>query len=339
MSCLKNGVLAFSTLGKNGRFANNVFQYAFLRMYAQKHGMSIETSEWIGQKIFGLNDPPVSRRLPTVYDWSNDINKALMPNASRVFKNTNIWGWFQYQTSYYKAFQKMFRSIFTPVESIKNKLDRAVSKLRCKGETVIGFHLRRGDYGKGDFYISPDKWYLQWLEKNWHTINNPVLFIASDDIQNAVHTFSRYSPITSESLGVSLPEAPFYSDYYILSQSDIMVVSNSSFSISACMLNTKAIEFFRPSLNEQKLIVFDPWNCEVVWKENKESPSCFNKLSQMEELKYAEFTQTIYSLCKENKIEEVIQYYDYNRGKLNLGSFDTAIDLVISKLKLKVLGS
>ena len=42
-----------STIGNNGRFANQLFQYAFLRIYAENHNLRIATSPWIGQTIFG----------------------------------------------------------------------------------------------------------------------------------------------------------------------------------------------------------------------------------------------------------------------------------------------
>lgn len=48
-----NRVLAMSTLGRNGRFGNQVFQYAFLRIYAHRHGLEVRVPEWIDHAALG----------------------------------------------------------------------------------------------------------------------------------------------------------------------------------------------------------------------------------------------------------------------------------------------
>ncbi|MEQ1830586.1 MAG: FkbM family methyltransferase, partial [Pirellula sp.] len=53
VSSADRGVLTARTLGRNGRFANQLFQYAFLRILARHHGLRVETSKWVGQLLFG----------------------------------------------------------------------------------------------------------------------------------------------------------------------------------------------------------------------------------------------------------------------------------------------
>lgn len=43
------------TLGQNGRFANQLFQYAFLRFYAREHGLDVQVPAWEGKKLGGFN--------------------------------------------------------------------------------------------------------------------------------------------------------------------------------------------------------------------------------------------------------------------------------------------
>ncbi|MEM1168897.1 MAG: hypothetical protein AAGJ08_07420 [Cyanobacteria bacterium P01_H01_bin.35] len=57
-------VLTMSYLGKLGRFGNQFFEYAFLKICAEKSGAQVETPPWIGQKLFGHNDAPISKQLP-----------------------------------------------------------------------------------------------------------------------------------------------------------------------------------------------------------------------------------------------------------------------------------
>lgn len=56
-------VLTMSSLGQLGRFGNQLFQHAFLRICAHKTGALVECPPWIGQILFGHNDAPISRRL------------------------------------------------------------------------------------------------------------------------------------------------------------------------------------------------------------------------------------------------------------------------------------
>ncbi|MEG4998382.1 FkbM family methyltransferase [Microcoleus sp. B4-D4] len=261
---VKKPVITMSTLGRNGRFANQIFQYAFLKIYAKEHNLKVETPAWSGQYLFGCNDSPISQELPVVTEPTNKLSAARIPNAKEIFKNVNFWGYFQYHTKYYKLHQEYFRSLFKPVRDIETKMKEAIARLRSRGKTIVGLHLRRGDYGYEDFFIAPSEWYKQWLKGLWETLDEPILFIASDEPEKVLSDFEGYNPITTKDLGLELPEAEFYPDFYLLSQCDIVAISNSSFSFAACMLNEKGKFFFRPHLSAQKVIPFDPWNSEPI---------------------------------------------------------------------------
>ncbi|MCC5606699.1 FkbM family methyltransferase [Nostoc sp. CHAB 5834] len=265
----KKAIITMSTFGKNGRFANQIFQYAFLKIYAQEHNLRVEIPSWIGQTIFGHNDPPISQLLPVFPEITNNIKDAIIPNTAQVFKNVDFWGYFQYNARYYAPHKEYFRSLFEPVAEIKTKLEEAVKNLRNKGKTVIGIHLRRGDYGYQHFFIAPSQWYLEWLENIWPTLDEPVLFIASDEIGKVKQDFSQYNPVTTRDLNCELEQADFYPDFYLLSKCDILAISNSSFSFAAAILNEEGKLFMRPHLPSKKLITFDPWSAETVFLDAK----------------------------------------------------------------------
>jgi len=262
-------IITMSTLGKNGRFANQLFQYAFLKIYAKKHNLEVRTPPWIGQYLFGHKDPPISGSLPEFKETTNELADAIIPNAKRKFENVDFWGYFQYHTSYYAPDKEYFRSLFKSVPEIEKQMNRAVSHLRSKGKTVVGMHLRRGDYGRGCFFVAPSKWYKNWLQDLWSKLDEPVLFIASDEPEKVLDDFAQYNPITTKQLCINLPKAEFYPDFYILSKCDIVSISNSSFSFVACMLNEQGRLFYRPRLSAEALIPFDPWNSETVFRDEK----------------------------------------------------------------------
>ena len=56
-----------SCLGGMGRFGNQLFQYAFAKSYADKYNCILEIpSDWIGWKIFELEDSVIEKKLPKV---------------------------------------------------------------------------------------------------------------------------------------------------------------------------------------------------------------------------------------------------------------------------------
>lgn len=261
-------VISMSSLGSNGRFGNQIFQYAFLKIYALKNKLRVETPAWIGQHLFGHKDPPITRQLPMVRQITYRLDRDPIPNAPVPFKNVDFWGYFQYNTQYYAPYKDYFRSLFKPVPAIETKMEEALALLRSKGKTVVGLHLRRGDYGtygpNSNFYVTPSWWYKEWLHGFWENMDNPVLFIASDELENELFHFSEFNPVTSKDLGAILPEASFYPDFYLLSHCDWVAISNSSFSFAACMLNVQGKYFVRPYPNISTFIPFDPWNSEVL---------------------------------------------------------------------------
>ncbi|MEQ8999220.1 MAG: FkbM family methyltransferase [Coleofasciculus sp. B1-GNL1-01] len=262
-------VITMSTLGKNGRFANQIFQYAFLKIYAKEHNLRVETPTWIGQYLFGHSEPPISKQFPLVIEETNELSEACIPAYKEGFHNVDFWGYFQYNTKYYAPHKEYFRSLFKPVPELERKMTAALERLRSRGKTVVGLHLRRGDYGYEYFFVAPNEWYIDWLKGLWETLEEPVLFIASDEPETVIGDFVEYNPITSQDLGIGLSEAQFYPDFYLLSQCDIVAISNSSFSFVACMLNEQGKFFFRPHLQSEKLIPFDPWNSETILRNVK----------------------------------------------------------------------
>jgi FkbM family methyltransferase len=265
-------VICMSSLGLNGRFANQLFQYAFLKIYAREHGLRVETPAWVGQHLFGQSDPPISRHFPEVRQDTHDLSRSrLVGIASPPMKNVDLWGYFQYHARYYAPHKEYFCSLMKPTPAIEGGLLQGLKKLRSKGTFTIGIHLRRGDYvydRPSD--IAPVEWYKDWLRGLWETLDQPVLFLASDEIDRVREDFKEYNPLTSSDLVKPLTEADFYPDFFFLTQCDAVAISNSTFSFVACMLNEHGKFFFRPHFQTRSLIPFDPWNSEPLFRERAE---------------------------------------------------------------------
>lgn len=260
-------VVTMTQLGERGRFANQLLQYAFLKTYAKIFHLRVETPEWIGQHLFGHNDPPISRILPTIKEWKQSKLGELFTEPVPRYKNVNFEGYFQLDAACYAPYQAYFRSLFEPLQGIKWKMEKGRARLLKKGNTVVGIHIRRGDYlayqGRPDkkkvFFLAPTSWYVDWLHRIWEDLDNPVLFLASDDLDEIKDDFREFNPITHSDVMKDFPLANYYPDFYLLSQCDVLAISNSTFSFVASLLNTNATRFVRPDNKLRRLIPYKPW--------------------------------------------------------------------------------
>ncbi|MDF2669030.1 MAG: methyltransferase FkbM family [Paenibacillus sp.] len=264
-------VITMSSLGENGRFGNQLFQYAFLKIYAKRYGLRVQTPEWIGASLFGHRDNPIRKKLPKAYENHIPDKEVLLTARKPLVTNVDFWGYFQFHTRYYAPYKEYFRYLYTPVPQVQERVEKGIKELRAIGKTLVGLHIRRGDYllrqnhevyGKLHF-PAPCEWYKKWLEAIWGTLVKPVLFIASDEPDTVLSHFSEYKPIRSRELFTAYSEEDFYLDHYILSHCDRLAISNSTFSFTASMLNSTATVFVRPDLEAQRLVAYDPWNSPV----------------------------------------------------------------------------
>lgn len=270
--------LSSEKIGKG--FGNKFFQYGFLKTYAKKHKLQAEAPKWIGRYLFDCKDPYISSELPVVKQISPNLKYDLIPNAKKPYKNVDFRGYFQYHTQYYAPYKDYFCSLFQPKPEIQVSLDKIITTLRSKGKTIIGLHLRRGDYSlrsEEHYFIPPNSWYIDWLNNIWDTLEAPVLFIASDEPHKVLSDFHSFHPITSIELGAILPKAIFYPDFYILTQCNMVAISNSTFSFAACMLNDQARVFMRPYPPKLSLVPFDPWNSDVLYRTDYHTKRYFFK--------------------------------------------------------------
>ncbi len=168
------------SLGSDGRFGNQILQYAFVRMYAQQYGLVAEFPDWIGRDIFDFDDPFPSEKLSVVTEKHADLFGSLRGQTGQVFADTDVRGYFCGNTGEWGARKSQFCALFTPGRKVENLLAQALDKIRERGTTIVAIHLRQTDYGYGRFWVAPSSWYLAWLRTIWPELDRPILYIASD---------------------------------------------------------------------------------------------------------------------------------------------------------------
>lgn len=238
----------------NGRFANQVLRYVFLKTCAKRYGLTVRIPKWDGNYLFGTDDPLPDRTYTTVIEKEVfDTNYTILndiPNPCDI----DIKGYCQYHTSWYTDAEKEYIKTLFPLSAATKEKFSTIEELltTIKGESKIGFHIRRGDYGFGSFPIIPVQWYIDWINTYWSLFYNPVLYIATDD-PSVIDSFKQWNPIYSNSTG-------FFADWYALSLCNIMVMPNSSFSYSAAMVGKSCKQAYRCELSKRAMVPIDIWN-------------------------------------------------------------------------------
>lgn len=287
---MKN-VITMSKFGRMGRFGNQVFQLMFLAKYAKDHALELQLPPWVGNQIFQTQFHPLTtRRLPVVaeLDETPDLRTARFPSNQAdgiVHRNFDYHGYAQYPTSYFAPSRDYLTSLFALKPVVTERLAEPVAKLQAMGDLVIGIHLRRGDYGRGMFYITPVTWYLKVLDEIWKNQSRPVLFI-STETPELVKEFDRFNPQTTDMLGVDLQAKPLLNynylkhdlriqdprqldwvpDWVLLRHSHILLIPNSTFSFSAAMFPlTGRGDCYKSKLTDGGgFELFDPWNAQPL---------------------------------------------------------------------------
>ena len=267
----------------DNRFGNQIFQYFFLKLVEDSLKLRATCPPWVGSQLFDLdfseecNDRAVTLDLEPNIDRSEGFSKELN-NIAEFCKlhadgAVNIRGYFQYHTWHYRNYKKLFLTSFTFREVIIQQITLAINNIGLKDAFIIGTHVRAGDYRKHTAYHS-----LFWMPsvdsyiraisniKDSH-IKNYVIYLASDEIEyfSPILLENGLTIITRENLFHELtPIQAMILDYYVLAISDALIISNSSFSFSASMLNQRSRIFMRPGVRSDDFIPFDPWNSHVL---------------------------------------------------------------------------
>jgi hypothetical protein len=306
-------------LGRHGRWGNTLMGYFFLKAFARVHQMASEVPRWIGEDLFGRQDDAITQVHPIIlYDMVSDICQeshypavtfSLAASRARTVRETggrtlfvlrdpllahpeyplpgpslDLEGPYFLHTRHLSPHRDYLRRLVQPVPALRERLESAWRDLSSRGDAVIGVHVRRSDFDgafsrQGFEFVAPARWYLAWLEQLWVRYDHPVLFLASDSLEEVLPAFNRYNPVTTRDLGVRLPpelldldlplahvepDASFFPDWFMLTRCHAVATSNSTFSFTACMMNETASLFVRPDLRLRTLVPFDPWDSEPL---------------------------------------------------------------------------
>ena len=200
-----------------------------------------------------------------------DPRSRLVDGRRPVPAEVDFWEYFQNPPASWRQHREFLRRLFTPTPAWREPVERWLHQHRPAGTTLVAIHIRRGDYrqygaAKPWFRLMPVEWYRQWLAQIWPTLENPVLFIATDERAAVVPMFADYAPLVADEIEAASPEPHYLADFEILARADVLAICNSSFSRMAALLAEPAQRCYIPSPASESFEPYNPWAPDDFWR-------------------------------------------------------------------------
>ncbi len=237
-------MIAFTKLGTWGRFANQLFQYAYLRATAERLRVPFYCPSWLGDAVFDLKDKHLRASKP-----SGITKKYRHPRCDAGFhacalsveEGTDIAGNFQSPKYFNRSDSlKWFTFKENAVFSVRQKYQHIDFCHSC------GVHLRFGDMERNPKYIIPPRRYYKDAFSRLK-IRRPIV-VFSDEIERAKATLQ---PLRNDAIYIEGNRE--YEDLYLMSQCRDLVCSISTLSWWGAWLNNHEnktiiapVEWIRP---------------------------------------------------------------------------------------------
>jgi glycosyltransferase involved in cell wall biosynthesis len=268
------GHVAMSVLVEGAGFANQLFRYCCVKLYALRYGLVPAFPEWPGNRLFGLRDQScegLSFRKISYPGFAKDDREFWDLDDPPI--DIDLEGYFQEIPECWRKHRALLRNLFEAIPDYREVLDAWQRDVTDGGRrTLVAIHVRRGDYR--DFQSKdipwlrtvPEEWYLDWLRAIWPTLRDPVLFVGTDEPDTILPLFQQFEPV-SATPGAGAHTLPDYlRDFEILGRADYLAICNSSYSHMAAILASSAQKCFIPSFQSQLFEPYEPWIDPAFWQ-------------------------------------------------------------------------
>ncbi|HTX33566.1 MAG TPA: glycosyltransferase 61 family protein [Bryobacteraceae bacterium] len=268
------GHVTFTTLTEGGRFANQLFRYAYARLYALRHGLTAAFPEWEGGQLFGLHDPPCAGlSFPRLsFPGFSDEDRQLWDKQDPPI-DIDLAGYFQELPECWRKHRPLLRRLFQLPPEPRQALDAWHHQVTGGGrQTLVAIHVRRGDYRilqikhQPWFRLVPEPWYVDWLRTIWPTLRDPLLFVATDEPETILPVFQEFPMISPSPVPMSPALPDHLRDFEILRRADYLAICNSSYSRMAAILAPSTQKCFLPSFETENFVPYEPWMDPAFWK-------------------------------------------------------------------------
>jgi hypothetical protein len=273
LGAVSRGTVTMTSLGRNGRFANQLFQYAFLKLYALRHGLTAAVPNWRGKDLYGFDDPSCAGlALPELSFVGHVSFERELWDVEEPPIDVDMQGYFQEIPACWRKHRPFLRRLFRlplPLESAIGAWHADLT--RCGQRTLVAIHVRRGDYRDVSadnmwFRLIPEEWYLAWLRTIWPTLRHPLLYVATDEPDVIPPIFKEFETVSATFSGAAQLLPDFLRDFEILRRADYLAICNSSFSRMAAILAHRTQKCFLPELQTKRFVPYEPWLDGDFWR-------------------------------------------------------------------------
>lgn len=238
------------------RLGNQLFQYAFIKALSEKLNTPFFVNESI-EKFIVADYFDVEGYTPVINSLKKLIFKVVSGNLLKSLQAVNVGTYSEHHklpfnnnkiySGYFQS-ELFFENISSSISSfikVKSKFKQNFDKIyrnTFSQNKIIVIHIRRGDYlnlndwwqqnfGSNDLTL-PKSYYLNCLEQIGNYKQYKIIFV-SDDMEFARTEFSYLN--TAE-----FANNDMITDFQLIMNADVCIISNSSFAWWAAYLNQKS---------------------------------------------------------------------------------------------------
>jgi hypothetical protein len=272
------------------RFGNQVLQYMYFNAYKIKFDLDFILTPWIGTGFFQSNSkrvfivPELPEDLPLydvystskIHEFNHELLDLLLPINKEPILNSKM---IVIPIEGIGGLQSFREDILNDVQldsDVKTILEKIKKDVLGKQKILVA-HIRQGDYYEAQkviqhVYVMPMMTYLPVFSQLIDQFEGARLYLAAEDIDPILSLFESFNPLSYRDFDLSELEKKFpkhsslFFDYYMMMEADHLMVSNSTLSYSAAMLNQTATTFLRPVFQTKTFRDFQPWNEDPLEK-------------------------------------------------------------------------
>jgi FkbM family methyltransferase len=261
--------VSMPTIGKNGRLANQLFQYLFLVLYGLRSGTEVFVPEFEAAQFI---DFPLKNKLCPMLPLLHvrcSADAGLLLEALHPPRDVEFWGYFQHVSSAHIRHRALVQKLLAPKRNIKAALDAWWAKVREKYDHVTGLHIRRTDYkaysgGQWEMFSQvPAEWYADFLRKRGAPRQRQAIFISTDDpgVRSCFADFE----ILQDTIPLPAEIDVRAGELFGLSYCDEALYCNSSWSFVAALLASDTQAARIVNFEHQTFVPFKPWEEQDFW--------------------------------------------------------------------------
>jgi len=247
-----------SSLNCYGRFGQTLTEYFVLQRLGRDSGRVLSVPSWVGEYVFLLDNPRYhggNKHLRVTERAASEAIDALGAGALEgvdMFSPGSFENWSPKDYDY-------ARSLFKFRPEIEAWLSSLIGITGLLNREILAVHLRLGDQASRTRTLPRDV-YRSAIERISHELNNPVLYLATDEIDKATEFLGMDGPITTNEIAEEVPIGlRWLVDFYIFTRSQAVITHQSSFSYWGCVLNREGVNrFLQPDILNGCFIEFDP---------------------------------------------------------------------------------